>query len=94
MPCAQYEKHIGLLFGRTDGNPQTEVCATGTPRVRYRQPQVLGVQPHPPEAEGAPEEVAPFEDLPALNTESCSVCRLLAHFGHSISWRVDITIRS
>jgi hypothetical protein len=60
----------------------------------YRQPQVLGVQPHPPEAEGAPEVAEPFEDFPALNTESCSVCRLLAQFGHSISCRADITMHS
>ena len=52
------------------------------------------MQPQPPEGEVGPEEAAPFEDFPALNTESCSVCRLLAHFGHSISCRADITMRS
>jgi hypothetical protein len=52
------------------------------------------VQPHPP-AEGASlEEEAPFADFPALKTDSWSVWRLLAHFGHSISWRADITMRS
>jgi len=42
----------------------------------------------------APEAELPFEALPALNTESCSVCRSLAHFGHSIFCFADITIRS
>jgi hypothetical protein len=52
------------------------------------------VQPQPPEAGAALDELFPFEDFPALNTESCSVWRLLAHFGHSISCLADITIRS
>jgi len=41
------------------------------------------VQQQPPEEASLDE--APFEDFPALKTESCSVCRLLAHFGQSIS---------
>jgi hypothetical protein len=57
-------------------------------------PQEYGVQPQPLEAEEEPEEAVPLEDFPALNTESCSVWRLLAHFGHSISWLADITMRS
>jgi hypothetical protein len=52
------------------------------------------VHPHPPEADEGPSEAVPFADLPALKTESWSVCRLLAHFGHSIFWAVDITMRS
>jgi hypothetical protein len=48
------------------------------------QPQVLGVQAQPPEAGEADVDAEPFEDFPALKTESCSLCRLLAHFGHSI----------
>jgi hypothetical protein len=48
------------------------------------QPQVLGVQAQPPEAEDAVVDPEPFEDFPALKTESCSVCRLLEHFGHPI----------
>jgi hypothetical protein len=58
------------------------------------QPQVLGVQAQPPEAEDAVVDPEPFEDLPALKTESCSVCRPLEHFGHSIFWLADITSRS
>ena len=52
------------------------------------------MQPQPPEEEVALEEEFPFADLPALNTESCSVWRLLAHFGQSISWLADIAMRS
>jgi len=48
------------------------------------QPQVLGVQAQPPEAGDAFVDVEPFADFRALKTESCSVWRLLAHFGHSI----------
>jgi hypothetical protein len=62
-----------------------------TPRAGMRstcfpqlQPQVLGVQAQPPEAGDAVVDAEPFEAFPALKTESCSVCRLLAHFGHSI----------
>jgi hypothetical protein len=51
------------------------------------------VQPQPPGADVEEEEV-PFADFPALNTESCIVWRLLEHFGHSISCRPDITMRS
>jgi hypothetical protein len=52
------------------------------------------VHAHPPEADAVLSEVFPFADLPALKTESCSVWRLLAHFGHSIFWPADITMRS
>jgi hypothetical protein len=58
------------------------------------QPQVLGVQAQPPEAGDAVADADPFEDFPALKTESCSVCRPLAHFGHSIFCADDITSRS
>jgi len=58
------------------------------------QPHELGVQQQPPESDAALEEELPFADFPALNTESCSVWRLLAHSGQSISWPADITIRS
>jgi len=37
------------------------------------QPQECGVQPQPPEEVVAVEEDDPFEDFPALNTESCKV---------------------
>jgi len=36
-------------------------------------PQECGVQPQPPEEDDALEEADPFEDFPALNTESCNV---------------------
>jgi hypothetical protein len=52
------------------------------------------VQAQPLYAEVALDEAVPFADFPALNTESCSVWRLLAHFGQSISWLADITMRS
>jgi hypothetical protein len=52
------------------------------------------VQPQLPEVAADSDEADPFADFPALNTESCSVCRLLAHFGQSISWRADNTMRS
>jgi hypothetical protein len=58
------------------------------------QPQELGVQQQLPESDAALEDEEPFADFPALKTESCSVWRLLAHFGQSISWPADITIRS
>jgi hypothetical protein len=58
------------------------------------QPHELGVQQQPPGSDDAPEEEVPFADFPALKTESCSVWRLLAHFGQSISWPADITMRS
>lgn len=60
----------------------------------YWHPQECGVQPQPPETEGLLEDADPFVDFPALNTESCNVCRLLSHFGHAISWLADITMRS
>ena len=50
------------------------------------------MQAQPPD--DAPEAELPFEDLPALKTDSCSVCRLLAHFGHSMLCAEDITMRS
>jgi len=52
------------------------------------------VQPQAPDLAEDPEEAVPFADFPALNMESCSVWRLLAHFGHSITWLEDITMRS
>jgi hypothetical protein len=59
------------------------------------QPHELGVQQQPPpESDAELEDEDPLEDFPALNTESCSVCRLLAHFGQSISCPADITMRS
>jgi len=61
---------------------------------RYRQPHEFGVQPQPLDAKVALDEAVPFADFPALNTESRRVWCLLAHFGHSISWRADITMRS
>jgi hypothetical protein len=53
-------------------------------RLPQWQPQVLGVQVHTLVAGDAFAEAEPFEDFPALKTESCKVWRLLAHFGHSI----------
>jgi hypothetical protein len=58
------------------------------------QPQVLGVQAQSPEAGDALVDAQPFEDFPALKTESCNVWRPLEHFGHSIFWLADITSRS
>jgi hypothetical protein len=58
------------------------------------QPQVLGVQAQPPESEEALADAEPFEDFPALKTESCNVWRPLEHFGHSIFCVDDITSRS
>jgi hypothetical protein len=55
------------------------------------QPQVLGVQAQPPEAGDSIADADPFEDFPALKTESCIVWRLLAHFGHAIFCVDDIT---
>jgi hypothetical protein len=52
------------------------------------------VQPQAPEEGDAPVDVEPFEDFPALKTESCSVWRSLAHLGHSIFCPGDITMRS
>jgi hypothetical protein len=52
--------------------------------LRQLQPHVLGVQAQPPEAGETVVDAEPFEDFPALKTESCSVWRPLAHFGHSI----------
>jgi len=60
----------------------------------YWQPQEFGVQAHPLAADAALSELFPFADLAVLKTESCSVWRLLAHFGHSICWPADITMRS
>ena len=40
---------------------------------RYWQPHEFGVQPQPLDVEVALDEAVPFEDFPALNTESCSV---------------------
>jgi hypothetical protein len=56
----------------------------GPSRLPQLQPHVLGVQVQPPEEGDAVVDAEPFEDFPALKTESCSVWRLLAHFGHSI----------
>jgi hypothetical protein len=39
----------------------------------YRQPHEFGVQPQLPVVDASLEEAVPFEDFPALNTESCSV---------------------
>jgi hypothetical protein len=53
------------------------------------------VQPHPPpEAEDSTAEEDPFEDFPALKTESCNVRRSLAHFGHATFCFADITMDS
>jgi len=60
-------------------------------RLCQLQPQVLGVQAQPPEAGDAVSDAGPWEDFPALKTDSCIVCRLLAHFGHSIFCVDDIT---
>jgi len=60
-------------------------------RLCQLQPQVLGVQAQPPEAGDAVADADPLEDFPALKTESCIVCRLLAHFGHAIFCVDDIT---
>lgn len=51
-------------------------------------PQLPGI------AAPSEEAPAPFDDFPALNTDNCSVCRLLAHLGHAISCLADITIAS
>jgi hypothetical protein len=75
------------ILARTDGTPQAEACST------QQQRQECGVQPQAPE-EDALGALEPFDGFPALNTESCSVCRLLSHFGHSIFWLLDITMRS
>ena len=56
------------------------------------QPQEFGVQAHPPEA-GEEAESLP-EDLPAANTESCSVRLSLLHFGQATFWLDDITMDS
>jgi hypothetical protein len=53
-------------------------------RSTQLQPQVLGVQAQPPEVGAALIDAEPFEDFPALKTESCKVWRPLEHFGHSI----------
>jgi len=58
------------------------------------QPQVLGVQAQLPEAGDGAVDAEPFEDFPALKTESCNVWRPLEHFGHSILCVDDITSRS
>jgi len=58
------------------------------------QPHVLCVQAQPLEADDALLDADPFADFPALKTESCSVWRRLAHFGHSIFCPADITMRS
>ena len=60
-------------------------------RLCQLQPQVLGVQAQPPEAGDTVADADPLEDFPALKTESCSVCCLLAHFGHSILCVDDLT---
>jgi hypothetical protein len=60
-------------------------------RLCQLQPQVLCVQAQPPEAGDSIADADPFEDFPALKTESCSVWRLLAHFGHAIFCVDDIT---
>ena len=52
------------------------------------------MQAHPAEGEAAGEDAPPFDDFPALKTESSSVWRLLSHFGQAISWLADITMRS
>jgi hypothetical protein len=57
------------------------MSSTSSPQL---QPQVLGVQAQPPEVGDAVVDAELFADFPALKTESCSVCRPLAHFGHSI----------
>jgi len=52
----------------------------------------LGVQPQPLAIE---DDALDFDEFPgALKTESCSVRRSLAHFGHAIFCAADITIRS
>jgi hypothetical protein len=58
------------------------------------QPHVLGVHAQLPEAGDCAVDAEPFEDFPALNTESCNVWRPLEHFGHSIFCTDDITSRS
>jgi len=61
--------------------PREDKRSSSLPQL---QPQVLGVQAQPPEAEDGVADAEPFDDFPALKTESCSVWRLLEHFGHSI----------
>ncbi|MFY9532193.1 MAG: hypothetical protein WBC04_18245 [Candidatus Acidiferrales bacterium] len=51
------------------------------------------MQPHPP-LELNEEPFAPFAFVLALKTESCSVCRGLAHCGQVIFVLEDITSRS
>lgn len=58
------------------------------------QLQPSGVQPQKPPEDGASAALEPFDDFPALNTDSCKVWRLLAHFGQVIFWPEDITRRS
>ncbi|HEY2646364.1 MAG TPA: hypothetical protein VGI34_05300 [Candidatus Acidoferrales bacterium] len=52
------------------------------------------MHPQPPAEDVVAVDEFPPADFPALNTESCKVFRLLAHFGHSIFWLEDITMRS
>jgi hypothetical protein len=53
-------------------------------------PHECGVQPHPP-LELKEEPLPPFDFVFALKTESCNLCRGLAHFGQLIFVFRDIT---
>ena len=53
------------------------------------------MQPQPPADEKEiPAEEDPFEDFPALKTDSCSVRRSLAHLGQAIFCDADSTMDS
>lgn len=52
------------------------------------------MHPQLPADDEASAALLPFADFPALNTESCSVWRLLVHLGQAISCFADITIVS
>jgi hypothetical protein len=75
--------------------PDIRRLGTWSKEARQLQPQPSGVHPQkPPEDEEASADLEPFDDFPALNTESCRVWRLLAHLGQEIFWLDDITTRS
>ncbi len=72
---------------------QRLTCATKT--IRQWHPHEFGVHPQaPPEADDSLADDDPSEDFPALNTESCSVRRSLAHLGQAIFCFADITMDS
>ncbi len=68
-------------------------------RAPYWQPQPPVPHAQPPEEAPASlaasfMELAPFDLVRALKTESCSAARLLAHFGHETARARESTMRS